>query len=87
MKDLIEEWEKSAEKYQSLGRSATDPIRQEGLFCRSEVYSYCADRLRRASKPSIKDGRSEDTHCDMCKMWHKLEPQFCQSCGALPPTT
>jgi len=49
MDKLIKEWERSADKFRELAKKADhDPLRQEGLFCRSEVYSYCADKLRRA---------------------------------------
>ena len=66
MKDLIEEWERSAEKYQSLGRKALDPIRQEGLLCRSEVYSYCADKLRRRLLQPVIEADAEKPAIDMC---------------------
>ena len=62
MKNLVEEWERSAEKYQKLGlraRDNDDPIRQEGLLCRSEVYGYCADKLRRRLQQGVQDRRAE----------------------------
>uniref|UniRef100_A0A6M3JZI6 Uncharacterized protein n=1 Tax=viral metagenome TaxID=1070528 RepID=A0A6M3JZI6_9ZZZZ len=46
MIELILEWKRSADKYQKLGRKEDhDPVRQEGLLCRSEVYNYCASKL------------------------------------------
>ena len=51
MEDLIKEWEKSADKYQELGLiDGVEPVRQEGLLCRSEVYRYCAEQLRQYAK-------------------------------------
>ena len=54
--ELIKEWERSADKYHRLGMEADhNPIRQEGLLCRSEVYRYCASKL----DEKIKEGLSE----------------------------
>ena len=47
IESLIKDWERSAEKYHKLGMEVDyNPIRQEGLLCRSEVYSYCASKLK-----------------------------------------
>ena len=47
---------------------------------------YWRKRAEVVFQPGVEDGRAKDTHCAMCKMWHKPKPQFCQSCGAPPPT-
>lgn len=50
---LIEEWERLARRYHRLGVDADhNPIRQEGLLCRAEVYDFCASKLRDASRLS-----------------------------------
>ena len=47
MKKLIEDWERSANKYYELGIKADHgSVRREGLLCRSEVYNYCASKLK-----------------------------------------
>ena len=52
--ELIKDWERSAMKYRKLGMDADhNPIRQEGLLCRAEVYEYCAHRLKAATQPTV----------------------------------
>jgi len=54
MRKLVEDWERSAKKYRELGMKADhDPIRQEGLLCRSEVYDYCASKLKETLQQSV----------------------------------
>lgn len=50
MKDLIELWERRAEKYHKLGRDAIDELKAEGLFAMAEAYGVCANELRRKLK-------------------------------------
>ena len=45
MKQLINDWKKSSKEYRDLGLKSNDPLLQEGLLCRAEVYSYCAGKL------------------------------------------
>jgi len=45
MQKLISEWERSAAKFEKLGRNCDDAVKREGLLCRSEVYHYCAHKL------------------------------------------
>lgn len=55
MEELAEYWEKRAEKYRKLAREADDhPMRQEGLYASSEVYSVCASDLIRKLKENAK---------------------------------
>lgn len=70
MKYLIEEWERLAKKYRELGLKATDPIRAEGLLCRSDVYDYCADKLRRASQQGAPADGKEIAVCPECGCYH-----------------
>lgn len=56
MNSLIEEWERSAKKYRDLGmRHDHNPVTQDGLLCRSEVYSYCASELKKVIQKEQSD--------------------------------
>ena len=51
MENLIAKWERYKDKYLTLAvKSDHNPLIQEGLFCRSEVYGLCADELKRKLK-------------------------------------
>jgi len=53
MNDLIKSWEKLAEKYFEQGRDHQNPITADRLLSSAEVYSVCADQLRKKMEGKI----------------------------------
>ena len=53
MDDLIENWERLSTKCMKLGNEATNGYTAERYFAESQVYSFCADRLRRKLKEKM----------------------------------
>ena len=55
MKELIERWEKLANKDEERARKQTNPYTQERLYASADAMRLCADELKRYS-PSVGQG-------------------------------
>ena len=76
MQELILEWKRSAVRYRELGKKADhNPVRQEGLLCRSEVYDYCAAKLEERLQQGV-----EADACPDCGKPAKKK-LLCSECG------
>ena len=64
MNDLIKSWEKLAEKYFEQGRDHQNPITADRLLSSAEVYSVCADQLRKKLDEAADELETKKEHSD-----------------------
>ena len=83
MKDLIEVWEKRANRYSDLARNETNNFALERLYASAGAYSLCADELKRkiASQPVVEADACPkcggELSFGLCK-----DKWICTKCGA-----